>query len=191
MLVASGEADDARDLLALAELAHGARDVPHAPAAARDDHHPSVLGQAERAPARVESGSAARGTRPRSADARSCTLPRPAIRSTDGIDSPYITRCMSIPGCAQKKRPVRSVIVATVGQSISPRCAAAARARPSPPGRWTRSHRGRARRSHRASGREPEQAQQPARERANRQRRARAASTRACSVHGMRRSCTR
>ena len=47
------------------------------------------------------------------------TLPSPAIRSTDGIDSPYITRCMSIPGCAQKNRPVRSVIVATVGQSTT------------------------------------------------------------------------
>ncbi len=51
----------------------------------------------------------------------SCTLPSPAMRSTDGIDSPYMTRCMSIPGCAQKKRPVRSVIVATVVQEISPR----------------------------------------------------------------------
>ncbi len=43
--------------------------------------------------------------------------PAPAMRSTEGIDSPYITRCMSIPGCAQKKRPVRSVMVATVGQA--------------------------------------------------------------------------
>ena len=51
----------------------------------------------------------------------SCTLPRPAMRSTEGIDSSYITRCMSIPGCAQKKRPVRSVIVATVGQLTMPR----------------------------------------------------------------------
>src|SRR5439155_22749 len=42
------------------------------------------------------------------------TLPRPAIRSTDGIDSTYMTMCMSIPRWAQKNRPVRSVIVATV-----------------------------------------------------------------------------
>ena len=42
------------------------------------------------------------------------------MRSTEGIDSPYITRCMSMPGCAQKNRPVRSVIVATVGQRTAP-----------------------------------------------------------------------
>ena len=47
-------------------------------------------------------------------------LPSPAMRTTEGSDSPYITRCMSIPGCAQKKRPVRSVIVATVGQATAP-----------------------------------------------------------------------
>ena len=50
----------------------------------------------------------------------SFTLPRPAIRSTDGTDSSYITRCMSIPGWAQKNRPVRSVIVATVGHVTAP-----------------------------------------------------------------------
>ena len=50
----------------------------------------------------------------------SFTLPGPAIRSTERSDSPYITRCRSIPGWAQKNRPVRSVIVATVAQSISP-----------------------------------------------------------------------
>ena len=49
------------------------------------------------------------------------TLPRPAMRSTEDIDSPYITRCTSMPGCAQKNRPVRSVIVATVGQRTTPR----------------------------------------------------------------------
>ncbi len=49
----------------------------------------------------------------------SCALPAPAIRSTGLIDSPYITRCMSMPGCAQKNRPVRSVIVATVGHWIA------------------------------------------------------------------------
>jgi hypothetical protein len=42
------------------------------------------------------------------------------MRSTDGIDSPYITRCTSMPGCAQKNSPVRSVIVATVEQRTSP-----------------------------------------------------------------------
>ena len=42
------------------------------------------------------------------------------MRSTEGIDSPYITRCMSIPGWAQKNSPVRSVIVATVGQCTAP-----------------------------------------------------------------------
>ena len=50
----------------------------------------------------------------------SLTLPGPAMRSTGETDSPYITRCMSMPGCAQKNRPVRSVIVATVGQLTSP-----------------------------------------------------------------------
>ena len=102
------------------ELAHGAGDVADAPAAAGDDDHAPVLGQPERA-ARLRAGSAARGTRPRSAAARAARCPRPAMRSTDGIDSPYMTRCMSIPGCAQKNRPVRSVIVATVGQLIAPR----------------------------------------------------------------------
>ena len=43
-------------------------------------------------------------------------LPCPAIRSTESSDSPYMTRWVSIPGWAQKNRPVRSVIVATVGQ---------------------------------------------------------------------------
>ena len=38
------------DLRQLAELAHGALDVPHPPAAAGDDHHAALLGQAERAP---------------------------------------------------------------------------------------------------------------------------------------------
>ena len=57
------------------------------------------------------------------------TLPSPAMRSTDDIDSPYITRCMSIPGCAQKNSPVRSVIVATVGHVDLAACGAAARAR--------------------------------------------------------------
>ncbi len=56
----------------------------------------------------------------------SWALPGPAIRSTAEIDSPYITMCMSIPGCAQKNRPVRSVIVATVGQRTAP-CAAQSR----------------------------------------------------------------
>ena len=39
------------------------------------------------------------------------------MRSTDGSDSPYITRCMSMPVWAQKNSPVRSVIVATVGHA--------------------------------------------------------------------------
>ena len=47
-------------------------------------------------------------------------LPRPAMRSTEGSDCPYITMCMSMPRCAQKNRPVRSVIVATVGQPTAP-----------------------------------------------------------------------
>ena len=42
------------------------------------------------------------------------------MRSTGDSDSPYITMCMSMPGCAQKNRPVRSVIVATVGHLTSP-----------------------------------------------------------------------
>ena len=52
--------------------------------------------------------------------ATSWTLSRPAMRSTEDSDSPYMTMCMSIPGCAQKNRPVRSVIVATVGHLTSP-----------------------------------------------------------------------
>ena len=83
-----------------------------------------LLGQAQRAPGlggqRGSRNSAEISGRTRR------TLPRPAMRSTEGIDSPYITRCMSMPGCAQKNRPVRSVIVATVGQRTSPvrrRCA--------------------------------------------------------------------
>ena len=38
------------------------------------------------------------------------TLPGPAICSTSSIDSGWVTKCRSIPGCAQKRRPARSVI---------------------------------------------------------------------------------
>ena len=86
-------------------------------------HHAPRPRAGRAARARLRSGSAAAGTPRRSAGARAARCPRPAIRSTEGIDSPYMTRCMSIPGCAQKNRPVRSVIVATVGQLTSPRAA--------------------------------------------------------------------
>ena len=42
------------------------------------------------------------------------------MRSTEASDCPYMTMCMSMPRCAQKNRPVRSVIVATVGQRTAP-----------------------------------------------------------------------
>ena len=110
MLLTSGTLD---------ELAHGAGDVPHPPASARDDHHAALLGQPERA-ARRRAGSGAARNSADISGRTSRTLPGPAMRSTEGIDSPYITRCMSMPGWAQKNRPVRSVIVATVGQLTSP-----------------------------------------------------------------------
>ena len=50
LLVAAGEADDARDRGYPAELAHGALDVAHPPASAGDDHHAARLGEPERAP---------------------------------------------------------------------------------------------------------------------------------------------
>ena len=38
------------------------------------------------------------------------TLPGPAIRSTSSLDSGWVMKCRSIPGCAQNCRPARSVI---------------------------------------------------------------------------------
>ena len=49
LLIASRQADDAAHLLEPTELAHGALDVAHSPAAAGDDHHAALLGQTERA----------------------------------------------------------------------------------------------------------------------------------------------
>jgi len=51
----------------------------------------------------------------------SSTLSSPAIRRTESNESSYMARCRSMPGWAQKNKPVRSVIVATVGQSTIPR----------------------------------------------------------------------
>ncbi len=50
LLVAPSQADDAAHLGGPDELAHRARDVADAPAAAGDDDHPAVLGQPELAP---------------------------------------------------------------------------------------------------------------------------------------------
>ena len=64
------------DLRAPCELAHGARDVADAPAAAGDDHHAPLLGQAR---ARAAPATGQRGSR-NSAEISgrtSCTLPAP------------------------------------------------------------------------------------------------------------------
>ncbi len=86
-LVAPGEADDARDLRHAAELAHGALDVADAPAAAGDDHHPSRP-RAARARAAPRAGSAASRNSAEISGRTTRALPRPAIRSTAGTDSP-------------------------------------------------------------------------------------------------------
>ncbi len=49
LLVASRQAHDRAHLGLAQQLAHGARDVAHTPAAAGDDDHPARLGQAQRA----------------------------------------------------------------------------------------------------------------------------------------------
>ena len=120
---------------------------------------PSARRAVERAARLQELGRDQRAHELHAARARRCARP-------SGIDSPYITRCMSMPGWAQKNRPVRSVIVATVGQLTSP----VRRSRASTTvtaGYVETTTSGSCSAIVRASGREPKQAQQPAREHAD------------------------
>ena len=125
LLIAPGEADDAGDLADAAELAT----APSTSPTPQPPPETTTMRPSSGSPSVRRDSSGQRGWR-NSAEISGATRraePCPAIRSTEGIDSPYMTRCMSIPGCAQKKRPVRSVIVATVGQRTR-RCGAGARA---------------------------------------------------------------
>ena len=103
LLVAAGQADDAADLRDLDELGDGSGDVANAPAAAGDDDHPAVLGQA-RARGAPRWGSAVRGTPPRSAagPAARCRGPQSA-RPTEA------TRRTSRGACRSPAVPRRTV----------------------------------------------------------------------------------
>ena len=109
VLVASAQAQDLGVVGDRQRGLDGAGHIADTPAAAGDGDHGAVQRQAR----------ALRGRRARERGSRNAgevgglaqrTLPGPAIRSTSSCDSGWVMKCRSIPGCAQKRRPARSVI---------------------------------------------------------------------------------
>ena len=98
-LVAAGDADDER-VLAGERRVDRALEVADPPAAAGDEHEAGVRGHAERL-AGVARGCAASGSRGEIGGRIHSTLPGPTSLSTSSIDSGWVTKWRSTPGCAQ------------------------------------------------------------------------------------------